>query len=499
MRRISLGIASFVTVGALWVLIGSPTNRQEGLVRQVEAQSPLAWSNFLPLLFNFEDGRSGFQIQNVSSDTSIVISANMRHSSDLRAVSIGRLGINPGWATNVFLPAEPTLEHTIYSADILADGPIRSIARVDWLDTGGAALYSDAPPGKEILLPLVAKDFAGQMTTFAIQNTDARSAISILVEFMPYGSAVASTSARYSLDPTATQIIDLSSDKNFEDLPSGALGFVRITSDASPVAAAAITRIFSPENSSYGYSAALVDDASENLFVPLIRNDYFGTTGIALVNPGSEAVEVTLRYDASPGAESCSGSYEHSGGSHRIEAGTGAVFYQGNIESLATGPSSLPKGCFGSAVITASGGKIMAVVNDADVMNGSASAYKAFGPADASRSFAMPLFRKEHVKQKLTTGIQVMNTSLEPAEVHLEVSFAGHNTPPADDFVNVTIPPLGTHTWFPSSSDSRWDFMPANSFGSARLSSDQPILAIVNDFSVTGAWDSAIYSGFPLE
>jgi hypothetical protein len=237
------------------------------------------------------------------------------------------------------------------------------------------------------------------------------------------------------------------------------------------------------------------EQAAATLYAPLVRNDFFGTTGISVVNPGTTPVQVTVTYIASPLTPACSGQSTHGGKSFQIDPKSSAVFYQGNVAALPTGDSGLPAKCLGAAKIDATGGNILAIVNDAELAKaGTSAAYNAFPAASGAKKVALPLFRNKHTNLDLSTGIQAMNIGDTNANVSIEFKNS------SGQLINVsgtsqTIAPLASFTWFPPSIAG----MPGNTYGSASLTSDQPIVAIVNDASGNGKVDAAIYSGIKAD
>jgi hypothetical protein len=245
------------------------------------------------------------------------------------------------------------------------------------------------------------------------------------------------------------------------------------------------------------------EQAAPKLFVPLFRNDFYGTTGISVVNPGTSPVQVTVTYYGSPfsTAADCkeNATFVHAGGPQTIAAGSSGVFYQGNIAIPGTGASGLPKGCLGSATIQATGGNVLAIVNDADLAKGTSAAFNAVSEAGTAKKVALPLYRNKHTGDQLSTGIQAMNSGTGPANVTLEIkddkgtvisgSCGGQCTQ--------TIAPNASYTWYPPSMSSQNQY--AGNYGSATLTSTQPLAVIVNDASAIGTKDAAIYNGIKAD
>lgn len=440
-------------------------------------------------------GGSGIQIQNLDASQDAQIVADFYNQKGSAAVTINRPNVAAGSAANIYLPTEQSLTNGAYAAIISADRQIAAIARTDWSTSGGAAIYSNVIPGNDVSVPLAAKGYNGQTTLASIQNTDTGQQATVTVEFYKAGSATPLVSTQKNIGPGTSVTVDLGKDAAFSTVPAGSLGALVVKSASIPVGVQAFMDIENFTKAVYAYEGVPSEQAAATLYAPLIRNDFFGTTGISVVNPGTTPVQVTVTYIASPLTPACSGQSTHGGKSFQIDPKSSAVFYQGNVKALPTGDSGLPAKCLGAAKIDATGGNILAIVNDAELAKaGTSAAYNAFPAASGAKKVALPLFRNKHTNLDLSTGIQAMNIGDTNANVSIEFKNS------SGQLINVTgtsqtIAPLASFTWFPPSIAG----MPGNTYGSASLTSDQPIVAIVNDASGNGKVDAAIYSGIKAD
>lgn len=137
----------------------------------------------------------------------------------------------------------------------------------------------------------------------------------------------------------------------------------------------------------------------------------------------------------------------------------------------------------------------MATVVDHNLRHGfrTAASYRAFSDADGAKRVALPLFRNQHTKLDLSTGIQVMNIGTETATIVLE--FPTPSGSLIEIKTSAAVAPLASHTWFPPKIVG----MPSNVYLAVFVTSDQPIVVIVNDASGNGRADSAIYSGIKAD
>ncbi|MFI0607403.1 MAG: hypothetical protein ACH37Z_05825 [Anaerolineae bacterium] len=448
-------------------------------------------------------GGSGIQIQNLDASQDAQIVADFYNQKGSAAVTINRPNVAAGSAANIYLPTETSLTNGAYAAIISADRQIAAIARTDWSTSGGAAIYSNVIPGNEISVPLAAKGYSGQTTLASIQNTDTGQQATVTVEFFKAGSATALVSTQKNIGPGTSVTVDLGKDAAFSSVPAGTLGALVVKSANIPVGVQAFMDIENITKAVYAYEGVPAEQAAATLYAPLFRNDFYGTSGISVVNPGTSPVQVTVTYVASAGIPGlgCTGQTVHGGKAFTIDAKSSAVFYQGNIAALPTGASGLAPKCVGAAKIEATGGNILAIVNDADLGKtanspgaGTSAAYNAFSAAAGAKKVALPLFRNKHTNLDLSTGIQAMNIGDAPANVSIEFKNSSGQLISVTG-TSQTVAPLASGNWFPPLIAG----MPTNVYGSASITSDQPVVVIVNDASGNGKVDAAIYSGIKAD
>jgi hypothetical protein len=441
---------------------------------------------------------SGLLVQNLDPFEDAQVTLGLYDQAGGPPSSVTRPDVPSGASAQLYLPVESILQDGAFAAIVDADRQIGAIARTDWGTNGAAAFVGHALPGLEVAVPLAAKGYHGQTTVVAVQNTDTTRPADVTLELVA-GSGAPLATASKTIKPGTSVTVDLHEDAAFAALPEGTLGALLVRSADGPVTAQAFMFNERVPKAVYAYEGQPVDRAASRLYAPLVRNDFYGTTGISVVNPQDAAVEVTVTYLASPLTPVCAGQSKHAGRSFSVAARSSAVFYQGNVAGLPTGDSGLPKGCLGSAIIESTGGGVFAIVNDADLGKtagspglGTSAAYNAFSDADGAMRIALPLYRKQHAgTMNLSTGIQAMNVG--PAPAHLAIQFmdALGRALPAGDEGEQTLAPLASHTWYPPAIPS----LPPGLYGSALITSDQPLLAVVNDASATGVIDAAIYSG----
>ena len=445
-------------------------------------------------------GVSGVQVQNLDSVNEATVTADFYDYQGNKAHSIERPGVRPFGSTTFWLPGIAELANGAYSMIVHANRQIGAISRTDWNSCGGAAIYSSPQPDKEVLVPLVVRQPGVQTSLVTIQNADVQNQASVTVEAYQPGNASPVGSIQYTLAPAGAVVLDLGKDPNFATLPQTFYGSLRIVS-TTPVASQTFVDL---ENSAAvsGFEGVPAAQASGNVFVPLFRSRYFGTTGISVVNPGADAVQVKVTYFGSKQGGTCPGwTTVHGNGPVTVPARSSAVFYQGGPTPEAGDPG-LPVGCFGSAAVEVEGGKVLAIVNDFTVdASGkplTAAAYNAIGSEQGASKVAVPLWRVHHLAFDFVTGIQAMNLDgAQPASA--KITFfddKGVELPGGADRTP-TIDPNGSYTWYTPNVSGIGDR--SGVFGSAVIDSDRPLAVIVTEVSLAGKCDAVTYNGIKAD
>jgi hypothetical protein len=439
-------------------------------------------------------GETGIQIQNLDQTQSALITADFYRSAGAWEQQITLPSTNPGAAANIWLPGT-SLPTGAYAAIINADRQIAAIARTDWPASGGAAIYSNVLPGTDIALPLAVRNFQGQASLISIQNTDTTAQANVEVQVIETGQASASVTQNYNIPPGTSITLDLGEDVEFDALGDEFLGSVKVSS-ATEVGVQSFVDIVSSDKAVYAFEGVPADMASDRLYAPLFRAKQYPNpnnpnsgrldTGISVVNPGTSAVDVNITYYGAGG--SCAGENVTSP-TVNIAGNSSHVFWQGDL----TG-QGLKENCFGAAVINATGGTILAIVNDAQNFNQTSAAFNAVSGDQGATTVALPLYRDNHANG-LTTGISVMNVGSGQAQVTVSFTQNGQSSPLTCSNCSQSIGPNQTAIFWPGAIDE----VPSGTFGSATVQSTQPVAVIVNDVNVSGAVDMATYNGIKAD
>lgn len=469
-------------------------------------------------------GASGVQVQNLDTTSPANVTVQLWNQNGAAPIEISATGgdtVAAGAAKNYYLPSITGVTDGAYSMVASADKPIAAIARTDWSSTGGAALYSTVAPGMDVTIPLVVSDYAGQTSQFSIQNTNISTDISDVtitlrgrglstpVAVLTSQTVDAGTSKTYDVDAATFGLTSL---PVTGDLPTGFVGTIQITSGTDLVVQSFID--IPGTTGVTGFSGVATDSADGTVYCPLIRANYYGDTGISVVNPGANPVSVEIVFYSDSGSPN-TGTYTQN---LNIGAYSSEVAFQGVGGNSRLAPVNLPGGTqdggnptptndgfYGVAKLTATGGDVLAVVNDTLFGNSWAvnaqSTYNCGTTLDKGQDFALPLVRSFHLAAtKLTTGIQIQNTTSGPVTVSLDLVNWDGTSQSTSNPADIIIPANGSGNFW-NGSLAGLPTVPPDAggygwYGSAILSATGDVVVVVSDegFGST-AVDSANYNG----
>lgn len=166
------------------------------------------------------------------------------------------------------------------------------------------------------------------------------------------------------------------------------------------------------------------------------------------------------------------------------------------VQQRQGGGHDIPLDCFGSMVIETGGPdqKVLAMVLDQTNTDALLSAYDAVPAGAPGVEVALPLYRREHFD--LTTGIQVMNAGDAPARIEIAFASTDAATDRSTPLLGCTscvqtVAPRESYTWWPP----LVNVIRPGTFGSAVVTSDQPVVALVIDYPMRRQVDPAAYLG----
>lgn len=462
---------------------------------------------------------SGIQVQNLSTSPATV-QMDLYPQGGGTPTSLTRTNVAGESSADFYLPSENTVAAGSYGVVLSSNQQIAAIARTEWLSSGrtGAAAYGTVAPAQNVVLPSLLGPtaaapggFANQVSQFSVQNAGTSGNATVVVDIFREGNATAIKSIPLSIPAGTSQtlkmgVAPLDNLPDTQTSPRGFVGYARVSSNSAsnPLVVQTFVDFTNSSTAVYAYSGVPTTAAATNLFAPLVRRDYFGTTGMQLVNPGGTVANVTITYYTDPNSpQKLTGPGQTATETVQIQPNSSLGVYQGPRPGnplpdpdAGAGRISNNNGYFGSAKIVSSQ-PIVGIVNDAVINDQFATrtsaAYNLTSSADGGTKIFTPLVRNAHTARRLTTGVTIQNIGGSATNVTLTARTSG----------GAAVAPVTINNVAPGASVSIFQGaattpFPAGQFGSAVVtSSGQPIAVIVNDASFTNplSLDAAIYNG----
>ncbi len=215
-------------------------------------------------------------------------------------------------------------------------------------------------------------------------------------------------------------------------------------------------------------------------------------TTIAVMNVVSEPAVVTVHYRGAQGT--CQGE-AFAQGPVAIPAGAMVMFAPAPDDD-----SILPAECVASAIIEAepsrtAASRIAAVISVDDALKSEPphwlAAYTAIGVAQGTHDVAVPLYRRHVAEPLFASGVHVVNLGPQDAHASLRLRESSGNPITLGTDADRVVAPGETGTWYLPDMEA----VPDDSYGSARIESDQPVAVVVSDIPRAGIADMALYNG----
>ncbi len=439
-------------------------------------------------------GSSTLMVTNLSATGAADIAVDFSSQTGGPPVTIRHPGIAAGDTAYLDLSRLGGLADGVYAARVRANQPVAAVARTvwwDWCDGGHALMYNAPEAGTEVVLSSLFKPYSGPAPILTIQNT-ADQATTAVLRVMKFGETAPLAALAVPLDAGAATTFALDAHPFFaRQLPNDAYLWGRVTAD-QPVAV--LMTIW--DRTEIGVSARAGQPAASaraTWIAPMVFSDYAANpgvdgahldSGIQVLNPGPSTASVKVTYrgaEALGRASTCQAqTVEHDSGTPvSIPPGGSHGFGQYRPLGGAAGPSGLPADCAAAAVIEAEGGRVFARVGLSGRMF---SEYGGIALDQGSRRVHLPFIRRQIQPMTL---IQVQNLGAITATVALAIEDEGGRAFACGGDCEAAIPPLGAHLWWPSAIAG----LPDNFSGSALVTSDQPVAAVVTAIShVSPGW-----------
>lgn len=418
--------------------------------------------------------------QNVgTSNAAIVVEAFDSQSSATYTYSPAPLA--PGASINVGPSDIPGLPDGFVGSIVTSsDQPLAALVNVTNRPAGvfgvsggkAAAIYSgvDGPKtSTELSFPLAKYNAFNKTTTFYLQNAGAGAA-TISVEFKVAGNTYNYTSP--SVNPGQMVAID----PGLASVPPGnsAIGSMTATS-AQPMAGVVMEHQHSATVGTVlqGSSGLAPSELDQTIYCPTYKQSFFGRkSGIQVQNAHTSAQDIDLTFVTSTGTT-----------------------HNSTISNLAPGASAtiiddpnVPANTLSSVTIEGTSGNIAAIVNESELplVNPyqTSTTYNCQGASTATTNVAYPAYKEGFFGR--TSALQVQNVGNASA-TNVVLTYA-------DDKGNVrttnaqTIAPGASGLYLcVSSTSGLWSgaSLATGTLSGVTISSDQPIIAVVNEASWT--------------
>ena len=443
---------------------------------------------------------TGQQIQNVGTGNATIMAVAYGRTTgqyDATGVVGGLDSVPPGESRNIlednWSGAPSSFEG---SAVISSDQSI--VAIVNATNSVAAGQYQGVgSPDMEIGFPLFKNQLGIKSTTFYIQNAGTASA-TIYAAFKADSGTVYRWNSSEPVGANRMVVLNPAD----AGVPTGVKGGLIVTSTV-PIAGVVLEHGTTDTTLLQATKGFTPVEYGTTMVAPLIKRQFGNRSiGLQVQNVSDSSVDVYVTYVHDSALSAGSGTNKQ----HKLNVPPGGsyTFYEDLVGD--SGSETLPVGTLASATITATG-EIIAIVNETYVTVPSGqtqkqTTYHAVSASEATTKVGIPLVKELHGGPGgKSTGIQVMNVgTVSATDVDLAYSFGGTTY----TIQNQTIPAGGSKTFFkvsesvPASNWSGGNVLPASQFGGAIVTSDQPIVVIVQEVDLSGAQDTKNYEGFNL-
>jgi hypothetical protein len=364
----------------------------------------------------------------------------------------------------------------------------RDIRAVSNLLGSGAGNYFAATNGFQagsttLSLPLIMCGNNGFDTFFSVQNAGTAAA-NITINYAP-GSNGAAGSETAAIPPGASKTFDQtagSTTKNCSTLADGTgkfIGSATITSD-QPVVAVVMQLNTTNFKVLMGYGGFTVGSSTVALPLVMANNNGF-YTGIQVQNVGTVATDVTIDYTANT-----AGAGNPTDDTFNLAPGASQTLIQNGGQWVGVG-----KYVGGASITNSATQPLVAIVNQVLPSPALGTAYEGFNPASATTKISAPLIMANN--STYYTGIQVQNVS--GGSVNVTIAY-GPNTAgafdPADEVFTLAAGASKTiiqNGSFPGNGSTVNNWGTNKYIGSATITADGAVVAIVNQVSLSVAGD----------
>lgn len=428
---------------------------------------------------------SGFQVQNLASTTANVV-LDFYNQDGTVAASVS--DTIPANGAKTYFPLPGTVPSGFNGSLVISSD--QNLRAVNNMLGSGPGSYFDSTTGfsagaTTVNLPLIMCSNGGFDTWYNIQNAGSSDA-TVNISYTAGGNGVDGSEGPFTIKAGAAKTFSQalgSSTLNCSSLKDAAgkfVGSATVTSN-QPVVAAVMqvnTTNFKVLMSYGGFGAG-----SPSVLLPLVMANNGGMyTGIQVQNVGTASTTVHVTYSANTAGNNTD---TPAAESFTLAAGASQTLIQ-NAGTWATFGKYV-----GNATVTNDGNQsLVAIVNQVLPTKPLGSSYNGFDPASATNNASVPLIMANN--STYYTGVQVQNTSATASAqvtIHYTANTAGTFAPADEVF---TLTPNSSKTVIQNGaagtngSVNSWT---QKYVGSATITADHPVVAIVNQVSFGVAGD----------
>lgn len=386
---------------------------------------------------------TAFRVQNLEA-TDATCSYVFYTAAGASAYTSTTSTVAPGDSLYVYVPSLSGLADGEYSAVVSCNKKVAAV--VNFSDPNSGASHNGiAEPGTTWYAPGIYNNYYNFYSNVYVQNASA-SPVDITLEIFEPGN----TTPVYANTKTAVPAYASVSweQEGLTELVQNQFYSAKITGTGNIAPIVNIYGKAGVDNQLYSYNAFTAGATSA--YAPVIMNNYYGyNSALVIQNMGTAAADVTVTYT--------------NGHSDNYNIAPGAA------QSIYT-PSVLPAGntLYGATVVSNNAQPIVVLVNESNAYNRAAS-YSGF--AAGSTEVRAPIVLKRYYLWN--TSITCQNVGTAAAAMH--ISYAGITG--TTDYTGIAV---GGVQLFYQPTDPLLAGVPLNWISSATITSDQPIVCIIN-------------------
>jgi len=435
------------------VLAALPWNYASSGALAYRAPVETAQRVFLPYVVKAYQGWTSTLVVRNPTPQPVTLTVTFVGAGGTAVTAVGA-GLNPYGSTTLPLHRLPEVPAGFEGGAVVeADGRLAVLVYQDRAGGNRHGYVGIGGGAARLYAPLVMKAARAGSTTLYLQNLgDSQETATV-----SYLSAAGAPQGQQTvaLAPRATAAVRLA---EAPFLPEGFVGAALVES-ANGTPLAAVSALLGPQGEATSYT--LPAEVNTSLAAPLVfKNARRWSTGIQVFNAGQAPAQVTaafLRPDRAAAVQE-----------------TATIPPRGSATLYQPANAALPDDYVGSAVLSSTGGPLVAVVNQVRAESNLAMAYTA-APGGAT-TLDLPLLTKDY--GGWTSGVRIQNLAAEPADLAIVYyDQAGRPVHTTQD----TLPPGGSTTYVLSDLAALpWGFQ-----GAATVASNgRPLAAVVNQLKL---------------